>query len=297
MSAIQIFHDPYTGITSAIGEPGRGPVQVPIAMGDSATGVSAAMAIGFALLHRERTGAGQHIDCSLIDTYAQMHEDLIPRVGLRGKAAIPPRSGSQHFNGGPTGVFHAGDGKYVQIMVMPYQWERLLAAMNMPELAEDRRFTSRYDRRENRDVLKEIIESWMASLPGREAVLEALRSERVPSAPVLDIDEVIAHPHLRERGTIRTIDDPHLGQFPVPGRPPVFSEWDYSDDLKAPLLGEHNHPVLHDLLGMQTDEIAALYDDGVLVSDKRVRWTTTQTVRNRHEDVDAGKRRQQGTDE
>ena len=69
------------------------------------------------------------------------------------------------------------------------------------------------------------------------------------------------------------------------------------DDLKAPLLGEHNHPVLHDLLGMQTDEIAALYDDGVLVSDKRVRWTTTQTVRNRHEDVDAGKRRQQGTDE
>jgi len=87
-----------------------------------------------------------------------------------------------------------------------------------------------------------------------------LRSERVPSAPVLDIDEVIAHPHLRERGTIRTIDDPHLGQFPVPGRPPVFSEWDYSDDLKAPLLGEHNHPVLHDLLGMQTDEIAALYD-------------------------------------
>ena len=67
----------YGGITSAIGEGDRGPVQVPIAMGDSATGVSAAMAVGFALLHRERNGEGQHIDCSLLDTYVQMHEELI----------------------------------------------------------------------------------------------------------------------------------------------------------------------------------------------------------------------------
>ena len=101
----------YGGITSAIGEGDRGPVQVPIAMGDSATGVSAAMAVGFALLHRERNGEGQHIDCSLLDTYVQMHEELIPRVSIRGKEAIPPRSGSQHFNGGPTGVFDTVGGK------------------------------------------------------------------------------------------------------------------------------------------------------------------------------------------
>jgi CoA:oxalate CoA-transferase len=260
----------YTGITSSIGEPNNGPVQVPIAMGDSATGVSAAMAVGFALLHRERTGEGQYIDCSLLDTYAQMHEDLIPRVGLRGKTAIPSRSGSQHFNGGPTGVFHAGDGKYVQIMVMPYQWKRILAAMNMPELADDPRFKSRYDRRENRYQLKEVIESWMASLPGRKAVLEALRHERVPAAPVLDVDEVIKHPHLRERGTIRDVEDPYLGSFPVPGRPPGFSAWEYSNHLKAPLLGEDNRSVLQELLDMGADEIDALYGEGVLVSDKRV---------------------------
>ena len=57
----------YAGITAAVGELDRGPAQLPIAIGDSATGVTAAMAVGFALLHRERTGEGQYIDCSLLD--------------------------------------------------------------------------------------------------------------------------------------------------------------------------------------------------------------------------------------
>jgi CoA:oxalate CoA-transferase len=261
----------YAGITASIGEGDRGPVQVPIAMGDSATGVSAAMAVGFALLHRERTGEGQHIDCSLLDTYAQMHEDLIPRVGLRGKAAIPPRSGSQHFNGGPTGVFDAGDDSFVQIMVMPYQWKRLLAAMNRPELADDPRFATPHDRRANRYDLEEIIEGWMASLPGREAVLQALWQERVPAAPVLGLDEVIDHPHLRARGTIRDVEDPHIGSFPVPGKPPGFSAWTYRTNLRAPLLGEDNISVLRDFCGLTTGEIEQLHREKVLVADRRVR--------------------------
>ncbi|MEH6477684.1 MAG: CaiB/BaiF CoA-transferase family protein [Sneathiella sp.] len=261
----------YGGITSQIGEPDQGPVQVPIAMGDSATGVSAAMAVGFALLHRERTGEGQLIDCSLLDTYVQMHEDLIPRVGIRGKDAVPPRSGSQHFNGGPTGVFHVGDGSYVQIMVMPYQWKRLLAAMNMPELLEDSRFNSPYDRRTNRIELKNIIEAWMATFSDREAVLEALNAERVPVAPILSVFETIELPHLRERGTIREINDPYIGTFPIPGQPPKFSKWTYSSDLTAPLLGEHNEEILSDLLDMSLDEIKSLKDEQVLVSDTRIK--------------------------
>ena len=261
----------YAGITSQIGEPGQGPVQVPIAMGDSATGVSAAMAVGFALLHRERNGEGQFIDCSLLDTYVQMHEDLIPRVGIRGKSALPLRSGSQHFNGGPTGVFHVGDGSYVQIMLMPYQWKRILAAMNMPELADDPRFKSPYDRRSNRTELKDIIETWMATLSDRDAVLEALNAERVPVAPILTIVDTIELPHLRERGSIREINDPYLGTFPIPGQPPGFSKWTYNSDLTAPLLGEHNEEILHDLLDLSLDEIKALKDEHVLVSDTRIK--------------------------
>jgi len=261
----------YGGITSVIGEPDRAPVQVPIAMGDSATGMAAAMAVGFALLHRERTGEGQYIDCSLLDTYVQMHEDYIPRVGLRGKAALPARSGSQHTNGGPTGVFDAGDGRYVQIMIMPYQWSRMVAALDMPELGHDPRFKTPRDRRTNKDTLKAIIEDWMATLPGRDAVLEALNKERVPAAPVLELDEVIAHPHMRERGTIRDVEDPHLGAFPIPGPPARFSQWAMPEGLRAPLLGQDNEDILKDLLDLESDEIEALYGQDILVSDKRIR--------------------------
>ena len=70
----------YAGITASIGEADRGPAQFTTAIGDSATGMTAAMAIGFALLHRERTGEGQHIECSLIDTYFHMHEVNVPKA-------------------------------------------------------------------------------------------------------------------------------------------------------------------------------------------------------------------------
>lgn len=261
----------YAGITTAVGEQGGGPVQIPIAIGDSATGVAAAMSVGFALLHRERTGKGQYIDCSLLDTYVQMQDDNIPRVGLRGKAALPERSGSQHPNGGPTGIFDAGDGSYVQIMIMPYQWPRIVAAMGMPELKDDPRFRGPRDRRANREALKDIIEDWMASLPGRDAVLEALNKERVPAAPVLDLDEVIAHPHMRERGTIREADDPYIGKFPIPGFPARFSDWQFEAHPKAALLGEHNAEILGELLGLDAGEIDALYHEKVLVGDSRSR--------------------------
>lgn len=261
----------YAGISAKIGEPDRPPVQVPIAMGDSATGLAAAMAVGFALLHRERTGEGQLIDCSLLDTYVQMHEDYIPRVGLRGKVAIRPRSGSQHPNGGPTGIFEAGDGRYIQIMIMPYQWPRMIAALGMPELARDDRFASPRARRTNREALKTIIEDWMAGLGGSEAVLKVLAKERVPAAPVLELDEVIAHPHMRARGTIRDMDDPNLGTFPVPGMPARFTSWKFQTELSAPLLGEHNGTILRELLGLDDQDLEELYDEKVLVADAATR--------------------------
>ncbi|HWE15602.1 MAG TPA: CoA transferase, partial [Hyphomicrobiaceae bacterium] len=91
----------YAGVTDQIGEADGAPSQLSLAIGDVATGVAAAMAIGFALLHRERTGEGQHIDAAILDTYFHMHEVNVPRVALRGDAFTPRRTGSQHPDGGP----------------------------------------------------------------------------------------------------------------------------------------------------------------------------------------------------
>ena len=257
----------YAGISEMIGEPDRAPSQLSMAVGDSATGISAAMAVAVALLHRERTGEGQFIDCSLLDTYLQMHEDYIPRIGLSGTKALPMRSGSQHPNGGPTGIFDCGDGTYIQIMIMPYQWPRLLKAMGMNELENDDRFNTPRNRRKYRFELQSIIEKWMAATGNRNDILKALKEQRVPAAPVLTLSEAIEHPHAIKRGAIRKLDDPLIGSFPIPGQPPLFSRWEYNDKLRAPLLGEHNNEIIQTLCDLNESEIAELENEGIIIAD------------------------------
>ncbi|MGA7230596.1 MAG: CoA transferase [Xanthobacteraceae bacterium] len=257
----------YAGITHAIGEADRGPAQLPIAIGDSATGVTAAMAVGFALLHRERTGEGQYIDCSLLDTYFNMHEVNVPKCSLRGKQFQPRRMGSLHPDGGPTGIFRCRNDEFISIMVMPYQWPQMIKAMNMPELAEDIRFRDPRSRRDNNKALQAIIENWLAQFGSREQAIAALEAERVPCAPVLTLHETIAHPHLRERGTVRRVADREIGEFDIPGLVAKFSRWVPRADVKADRLGEHNEEILRDMLKLGDAEIRQLYLDKTIVRD------------------------------
>lgn len=245
----------YAGVTSLFGEPDRPPAQF-------------AMAIGFALLHRERTGEGQYIEATLIDSYFHMQEVNIPRVSLRGPAGAPHRSGSLHPDGGPTGVFRYGEDEFVAIMVLPHQWTQLVAALGMPELEADPRFGSPRARRDNKEDMRHILEGWLSRFPTRADAIDALEAHRVPCAPVLSVAEAMAHPHMRARGTVRTVDDAHLGRFDIPGPPVRFSAWPPNPALKADLLGENNESVLQQVAGLSDPEIAALYEEGVLVRDR-----------------------------
>jgi len=257
----------YAGITAAIGENDRGPAQLPIAIGDSATGVTAAMCVGFALLHRERTREGQYIDCSLIDTYFNMHEVNVPKTSLRGETFNPPRAGSLHPDGGPTGVFRYRGDEFIAIMVLPHQWPQMLAAMNMPQLASDPRFADRRARRDNNEALKDIIETWLAGFTSRDEAIAALEAERVPCAPVLALRQAMAHPHLRQRGTVRRVVDEEIGAFDIPGLAGKFSRWTPAQTLSADSLGAHNEEILRGLLQLGDDEIRKLYADKILVRD------------------------------
>jgi CoA:oxalate CoA-transferase len=257
----------YAGITSLIGEADRGPAQFATAIGDYTTGVTAAMSVGFALLHRDRTGEGQYIECSLVDTYFNMHEVNVPKSSLRGPSFAPKRAGSLHPDGGPTGVFRYRDEEFIAIMVMPYQWKQMIKAMNMPQLADDPRFNTPRARRDNNEVLKQIIEAWLGGFPTRDAAIATLEAERVPCAPILTLHEAMAHPHLRQRGTVRRVKDHAIGEFDIPGLPVTFSRWANRSEIAADRLGEHNEEVLRKLLSLTDQEITELYRDKVLVRD------------------------------
>lgn len=257
----------YAGVTEQIGEAGGAPAQFTIAIGDVSTGVAAAMAVGFALLHRERTGEGQYIDASILDTYFHMHEVNVPRVAIRGDKFKPTRSGSQHPDGGPTGLYRCGDGSYVNITSLPHQWGQIADALGKSELVDDPRFKDARARRDNNEAIRVIIEDWLAKFSSREEAVAVLEKHRVPCAPILTLNESAKHPHLRERGTVRGVSDPLLGAFDIPGMPVKFSGWTPAANLVADVLGQHNDDVLKDVAGLSQAEIDRLYEQQVLVKD------------------------------
>jgi crotonobetainyl-CoA:carnitine CoA-transferase CaiB-like acyl-CoA transferase len=257
----------YAGVTGMIGEADGSPSLVTMAIGDVSTGMSAALAIVAALFHRERTGEGQHVESTLLDTYFHMHEASIPRVSKLGKGYVQRRTGSQHPDGGPTGIFKCGDGRYVTLMSLAHQWPQLVQALEMPELQDDPRFASASVRRKNNDLLKGILEGWLASVGSREECLEKLENHRIPVAPVLDLNEVIELDHLKERNTVRTAVDPLLGEFKIPAMPIRFSSWQPRSRLSGARLGEHNADVLREY-GLSDEEIVDLHDKKVFVRDR-----------------------------
>ncbi|HLK87403.1 MAG TPA: CoA transferase [Candidatus Binataceae bacterium] len=252
------------GVTDQLGEPDRAPIVPSMAIGDVSTGVAAAMAIGFALLSRERTGKGQYIDASLMDTYFHMHELFVPVLSLRPGRYHPKRTGSMHPAGSPCGVYKANGG-HIMLIAQQHEIGRLWRAMGRPELANDERFSTNGRRVKNNAALREIIEGWLATFPDRDSAIATLDRERVPCAPVLKLEESMEHPHMRGRKTVRRVRDKALGEFDVPGMPVKFSDWPDRTEVKASRVGEDNEAVLREILALPDNQIAALHAEGVLL--------------------------------
>jgi len=252
------------GVIDQIGEPEGRPMFPPMAVGDVSTGVAAAMAVGFALLNRERSGEGQYIDASLLDTYFHMHELSVPVISLRPGRWSPKRSGSLHPTGQPTGVYQSKDG-FIFLVIQQHEIGRLWKAMKRPELGDDPRFKTNRDRLKNGQEFKRVFEEWLASMGTRAAALAALDAERVPCAPVLKVEDAMQEPHLRERKTVRRVKNAQIGEFDIPGMPVKFSTWPTRTDLKASRVGEDNAAILKEVLGMSDAEIDKLRIVNVLI--------------------------------
>jgi crotonobetainyl-CoA:carnitine CoA-transferase CaiB-like acyl-CoA transferase len=138
--------------------------------------------------------------------------------------------------------------------------------MNRPDLINDPRCAEHSGRVANRPFVNAEISKWLMTLEGNDAALEIMSEAHIPHAPVLSVEEAMAHPHLRERRTVRTVYDRILGEFQVPGFPLRFSAFPHELDLDAPFLGEHNRKVLTEYLGYSGEQITALERDRVLVS-------------------------------
>ncbi|MGH7932041.1 MAG: CaiB/BaiF CoA transferase family protein [Candidatus Binataceae bacterium] len=254
----------YSGVLDGLAYPDQLPIIPQVGIGDITTGVHAMGAISTALLYRERTGKGQFIETSLLDCYFSYHEVNVQTLSASHGAMRLPRNGSQHQLVCPVGIFRGKSNPIVIIAGIDHQWPYLCRAMGKPELAADPRLKDIPGRVAHAEEIRRIVQDWLDSMPSDEEAMRLLEEHRVPFAPVLTTEEAMNHPHLRERGTVRTVSDRFLGEFELPGFPLRFSEFPGHLELEAPTLGEHNEAVLHDYLGYTPDRIRKLEAGGVL---------------------------------
>jgi crotonobetainyl-CoA:carnitine CoA-transferase CaiB-like acyl-CoA transferase len=247
----------YSGVTSMIGEADGTPYIPLVGVGDVSTGVHGALAVLAALRYRDRTGKGQHLDIGLLDVYYHCHEVSIHQFSGSNGEMKPSRQGPHLNYLCPAGVFKANRG-WVVIMAFLHHWKDLCAAMNRPDLVTDEKLGTDAGRLANRaDVIK-LLEDWLATFPDRDSAIAKMHQHQVPAAPVLSIEETVNHPHLKARGTVRTINDRIAGKFQIPGMPLKFSEFPEDLPLEAATLGQHNGDILRELLGRSDQEIEEL---------------------------------------
>lgn len=255
----------FAGVLDNIGYPDGYPIPPQLAIGDATAGVHALAAINAALLHRERTGEGQYLDISLIDSYFHTHDVAVQLHSATGGEFMPKRSGHHHFVLSPLGIYKGkGDNEYYSIIVLPNRWPEFAAFLGHPEYAEDPRFSTNDARMENHQAVVDLIEDWLCAQPSREVILEKFENARFAIGPVLSVPEVMKHPHFVERRIVRTVKDRSFGEIEIPGMPLRFSGFPEELTLDAPYLGEHNHEVLESVLSMTPGEVDALLGEGVL---------------------------------
>ncbi len=255
----------YAGVSSMVGDPDGAPSLIGLALGDCGAGMSALAALNAALYYREKTGEGQYVESTLVDFLFRAHEVNVVLNSVSDGEFVPHRSGSHAGAYAPVGYFKTRDG-YFSLTVPESHWPRLCKAMEKPELATNEKFINNAARLENIDELVAIIEEWTCSFETTQDVIDSLTKSHIPAAPVLSVVEAMNHPHLIERETVRTIDDPILGEVKIAGMPINFIDKPRHAGGPAPLLGEHNASVLKQYLSMSDEKIEQLTNSGVLTS-------------------------------
>jgi formyl-CoA transferase len=252
------------GALSVTGFPDSPPCAPGPTLGDTGTGVHAAVGILAAVLQRQRTGQGQKVEVAMQDAVVNFMRVRMLIQYIANMAV--PRMGNSVPQLVPIDLYPCAPGgtnDYVYIFLTTLQmWEALLRVIGRSDLIGDPRFTEVAERNQHRDEVFEMIAGWTRQRD-KFAAMHLLAQAGVPCSAVFDTNDVINDPHLRQRGMIVDVDHPQTGRFSMPGCPLQLSD-SPTEVRPAPLLGEATDEVLNRLLGIGPAEVAALRERGVV---------------------------------
>ncbi|AMW84790.1 L-carnitine dehydratase/bile acid-inducible protein F [Pseudomonas yamanorum] len=253
------------GLMSITGErddlPGGGPQKVGVAFSDLMTGLYSTVAIQAALLSRERTGVGQHIDMALLDVQVATLANQSMNYLASGK--VPERYGNAHANIVPYQVFRAADRDFIIACGNDSQFIALCHSIGLPHLPEDPRFRRNADRVAHR---AEIVELLSAHFLGRTADewVASIHASKVPVGAINNIAQSLEEPQVIARGLMVKIPHPKNPEFAMVGSPIKMSGTPVEYVRPAPMLGQHTDEVLGERLGLSAEQLGQLKAGGVI---------------------------------
>jgi crotonobetainyl-CoA:carnitine CoA-transferase CaiB-like acyl-CoA transferase len=254
------------GLRHLTGDPDRRPIRAGVSIGDSLSGVFAALGVVSALYARQKKGhttnGGQTVDVAITDSVLAVLESVIAEYSATKK--IRQRSGSILPGVAPSNLYPTGDKSWVLIAANADGLFRKLAeAIGCPELGSDPRFATHQARASQQAELDRIITEW-SSIRTRDEILALLCHHGVPSGPLYDAADIANDPHFRERGAVVDVETAEFGPLSMQGVVPKLSQTPGKIRWSGPVLGQHNDEVYRGILGFSGEDLAKLQAEGVI---------------------------------
>ena len=248
------------GLMSITGYPDGQPARAGCSVGDLSASMYALSGILMALYKREKTGQGQLIDISMLDSTFAFLETNVVRYTIGG--VHPGRVGTRHPLSAPFDVYRCKGGTVVIAIASNQHFEALCRLIGQPELIRDPRFDEDCHRSVNDVELKRIIEKALADSTTEECV-NMLRAEGIPCGPLCSIEEACENPGLLQRDMLVEIDQPGMGCVKITGNPIKMSATPPDPAHPAPQLGEDTEAVLHGTFGFPEEKIQRWREENI----------------------------------
>ena len=258
-----------SGVMSITGAPGGDPVRTGLPYADLCAGMAGAFGILGAVVARDRTGAGQQVDISMLDVQLSMWNYMATMHLMSGLTT--PRLGNEHFAHVPYNAYETADGHIFVAVVPDAHWAALTSVVSNTELPSDLdtdvasladgRLATRTGRQGAREALNAALGRVLIARP-REAWLADFDAAGIPCAPVNTVEQAFSDPQALAREMVVAVGHPEGGAIREPGNPIKLSGANSAGFAPPPVLGGQTVEVLRDVLGYDDVKITALLESG-----------------------------------
>lgn len=249
------------GFMSITGDEDGGPLRAGVAMADLSTGMYATVSILAALRHAERTGEGQQIDVSLLDTQIAMlaNQSMNWLVG----GVVPGRLGNRHPTVVPYKTFDVADGVMIIAVGNDRQFRALCEELGQPELGSDARFATSRARLVNRDAIEAIVQDLVRD-HRRDDLIARFEAKGVPAGPVNSVRDIFEDPFIEARKTVHRFVQEDGVEIPTVAYPGKLSRTPADYRYQPPRVGEQTRDILNDWLALGDETLDALASAGAI---------------------------------